>query len=246
MPGRQVDRRCGTYDGPRPFSSGPEGTLHVLGADEMEALRLSDLLGLDQTEAARRMDISQSTFHRILAGARHKVAASLVSGQPLTVARAWDADMSAIPIHRQQKEKTGGTTMVTRIALPTDDGTTLCQHFGRAHYYKVVEITDGKVVSTELRDKFAHVHGEEHHGESDASHEEIHGRMADAAHGCDVIIAGGMGEGAMNALTASGYRVMQTDISNLDEIVDSYRAGTFVNLAGKVSCHHEGEAHGNC
>ncbi|MHB8106582.1 MAG: NifB/NifX family molybdenum-iron cluster-binding protein [Candidatus Cryosericum sp.] len=218
----------------------------VLGADEMEALCLSDLLELHQTEAALRMDISQSTFHRILVVARRKVVASLVGGRPITVARAWDADMNAIPIHRQQKEKTGGSTMVTRIALPTDDGTTLCQHFGRAHYYKVVEITDGKIVSTELRDKFAHVHGEEHHGEPEASHEDIHGRMADAAHGCDVIIAGGMGGGAMNALTASGYTVMQTDMGNLDEIVESYRAGTFVNLAGRVSCHHEGEAHGNC
>ena len=147
--------------------------MHVLGADEMEALRLSDLLELDQTEAARRMDISQSTFHRILAGARRKVAASLVSGYPLTVARAWDADVNTMAIHRQQ-EKTGGTSMVTRIALPTDDGTTLCQHFGRARYYKVVEITDGKVVATELRDKFAHVCGDPNM-DSGLTHEEVHG-----------------------------------------------------------------------
>ncbi|MFZ2413809.1 MAG: NifB/NifX family molybdenum-iron cluster-binding protein [Candidatus Cryosericum sp.] len=246
MPRRQVDRRCGTYDEVRPSCSESERTLRVLGADEMEALRLSDLLELDQTEAARLMDVSQSTFHRILAGARRKVAASLVSGHTLTVARAWDADMNAILVHGRREQKTGGTKMVTRIALPTDDGTTLCQHFGRAHYYKVVEITDGKIVSTELRDKFAHVHGEEHHGESEPSHEEVHGRMADAAHGCNTIIAGGIGGGAMNALTASGYTVMQTDMSSLDEIVESYRAGTLVNLAGKVSCHHEGEAHGKC
>jgi len=102
------------------------------------------------------------------------------------------------------------------------------------------------VTSSELRDKFAHVHGEENHGESDVSHEEVHGRMADAAHGCDTIIAGGMGMGAINALTAAGYSVMQTDMNNLNEIVEAYRAGTFVNLAGKVSCHHEGEKHDNC
>jgi predicted Fe-Mo cluster-binding NifX family protein len=212
----------------------------------METLRLSDLLDLDQTEAARRMDISQSTFHRILAGARRKVAASLVHGHPLTVARAWDADMNGIRVQRHQENRTGGISMTTRIALPTDDGTTLCQHFGRAHYYKVVEITDGKVTSSELRDKFAHVHGEESHGESDVSHEEVHGRMADAAHGCDSIIAGGMGMGAMKALTAAVSAVMQTDMCSLDEIVESYRAGVFVNLTGKVSCHHEGEGHGNC
>jgi len=246
MPGRQVARKCGTYDRAQSFCPEAAGTLHVLGADEMEVLCLSDLLDLDQTEAANRMDISQSTFHRILAGARHKVAASLVGGYPLTVARAWDADMNGVRVKRHQENRTGGISMTTRIALPTDDGTALCQHFGRAHYYKVVEITDGKVTSSELRDKFAHVHSEENHGESDVSHEEVHGRMADAAHGCDTIIAGGMGMGAMNALTAAGYSVMQTDMNDLDEIVEAYRTGTFVNLAGKVSCHHEGEKHDNC
>jgi predicted Fe-Mo cluster-binding NifX family protein len=209
----------------------------------MEALCLSDLLDLDQTEAARGMGISQSTFHRILMGARHKVVASLVGGYPLTVARAWDADLNGARVRRHQENRTGGISMITRIALPTDDGTRLCQHFGRAHYYKVVEIADGKVTSSELRDKFAHVHGEENHGESDVSHEEVHGRMADAAHGCDTIIAGGMGMGAMNALTAAGYTVMQTDMSNLDDIVEAYCARSFVNLAGEVSCHHEGEGH---
>jgi len=243
MPGRQVARKCGTYDRAQPFCPEAAGTLHLLGADEMEALCLSDLLDLDQTEAARGMGISQSTFHRILMGARHKVVASLVGGYPLTVARAWDADLNGARVRRHQENRTGGISMTTRIALPTDDGTTLCQHFGRAHYYKVVEIADGKVTSSELRDKFAHVHGEENHGESDVSHEEVHGRMADAAHGCDTIIAGGMGMGAMNALTAAGYTVMQTDMSNLDDIVEAYRAGTFVNLAGEVSCHHEGEGH---
>ena len=145
MPGRQVDRRCGIYDGVQPFCPEAPGTLHVLGADELEALRLSDLLGLDQTKAAHRMDVSQSTFHRILAGARHKVVVSLVGGQPLTVARAWDADMNVIPVNGQQEQKTGGIRMVTQIALPTDDGMTLCRHFGRARYYKIVEITDSKV-----------------------------------------------------------------------------------------------------
>jgi len=247
MPRRQVARRCGMYNTAQSLCPEAAETLHVLGADEMEALRLSDLLDLDQTEAACRMSISQSTFQRILAGARRKVVAALVRDYPLTVARAWDADMNSVRVQGHLEKDTGGISMITHIALPTDDGTTLCPHFGRAHYYKVVEITDGKVTASELRDKFAHVHGEENHGESDASHEEVHGRMADAAHGCDTIIVGGMGPGAISAMTSAGYTVMQTDKSNLDEIVDAYRAGTFVDLAGKVSpCGHEGDGHGNC
>jgi predicted Fe-Mo cluster-binding NifX family protein len=211
----------------------------------MEALRLSDLLDVDQTEAALRMDISQSTFQRILAGARRKVAAALVRGYPLTVARAWDEGINAIPVQKQQEETTGGTQMVTRIALPTDDGTTLCQHFGRAHYYKVVEITDSEVTATELRDKFAHVCGDASL-DSGLPHEEVHKRLADAAHGCDIVIAGGMGRGAMDVLLASGLKVMQTDMSSLDEIVEAYRTGSLANVTGQThGCHHEGEAHGN-
>lgn len=245
MPGRQVARRCGTYDRAQPFCPEAIETLHILGADEMEALCLSDLLDLDQTEAARRMDISQSTFHRILVGARHQVAASLVGGYPLTVARAWDADVNGARVQRHQEKDTGGISMITHIALPTDDGTTLCQHFGRARYYKVVELTDGKVTSSELRDKFAHVCGDASL-DSGLPHEEVHKRLAEAAHGCDTVIAGGMGKGAMDALLAARLKVIQTDMVDLNEIVEAYRAGTFVNLAGKVSCHHEGEGHGNC
>ena len=136
--------------------------------------------------------------------------------------------------------------MTTHIALPTEDGTTLCQHFGRARYYKVVEITDGKVVATELRDKFAHVCGDPTM-DSGLTHEEIHSKLADAAHGCDTVIAGGMGQGAMDALTAAGMKVIQTDMVNLDDIVAAYTAGTLANAAGQMHCcHHEGDHHGAC
>jgi predicted Fe-Mo cluster-binding NifX family protein len=212
----------------------------------METLCLSDLLDLDQTEAARRMDISQSTFHRILAGARRKVVASVVRGHPLTVARAWDADMSGVRVQRDQEKITGGTSMIKRIALPTDDGTTLCQHFGRARYYKVIDLTDGVVTATELRDKFAHVCGDASL-DSGLPHEEVHKRLAEAAHGCDTVIAGGMGGGAMDALLAAGLKVIQTDMSSLDEIVEAFRTGRLVNVTEQPhSSHHEGEGHGNC
>lgn len=245
MPGRQVARRCGIYDRAQPFSPEAVGMLHVLGADEMEALCLSDLLALDQTEAAHRMGISQSTFHRILAGAHHEVAASLVGGYLLTVARAWDADMNGVGVQQHQEKIRGGIGMMTHVALPTDDGTTLCQHFGRAHFYKVVEITDGKVTSSELRDKFAHVCGDATL-DSGLPHEEVHKHLAEAAHGCDTVIAGGMGKGAMDALLAARLKVIQTDMVDLNEIVEAYRMGTLVNVTGQLhGCHHEGEGHGN-
>lgn len=58
-----------------------------MGLDELEALRLSDVEDLSQADAAKRMDVSQPTFNRILSGARAKVAKALTEGVALKVAR---------------------------------------------------------------------------------------------------------------------------------------------------------------
>ncbi len=57
----------------------------VLKVEEMEAIRLKDLFGLDQVECASRMEISRPTFQRILAEARQKVALVLVEGKALRI-----------------------------------------------------------------------------------------------------------------------------------------------------------------
>lgn len=53
--------------------------------DELEALRLADLEGLYQEEAASRMGISRPTFARIVEAARRKVADTLVNGRSLKI-----------------------------------------------------------------------------------------------------------------------------------------------------------------
>ncbi len=55
----------------------------VLALDEVEALRLADLNGLYQEEAAEKMKISRPTFSRIIEGARRKVADALIHGKAL-------------------------------------------------------------------------------------------------------------------------------------------------------------------
>jgi predicted DNA-binding protein (UPF0251 family) len=59
-----------------------------LSYDELEALRLSDVEGLYQAEAARRMGISRSTFQRTLSDARRKVAGALVEESALLIGQA--------------------------------------------------------------------------------------------------------------------------------------------------------------
>jgi uncharacterized protein len=53
--------------------------------DEMETLRLSNLKKLSQADAAKRMHVHQSTFHRTLARAREKVTDALVNGKAIKI-----------------------------------------------------------------------------------------------------------------------------------------------------------------
>ena len=57
----------------------------VLGADEVEALRLSDVEGINQVGCGRRMGFHQSTFQRTLAKAREKVADAVVNGKAIKI-----------------------------------------------------------------------------------------------------------------------------------------------------------------
>ena len=53
--------------------------------EEREALRLADLEGLTQAEAAEQMGVSRSTFQRIVSHARHQVALALSGDHALQV-----------------------------------------------------------------------------------------------------------------------------------------------------------------
>jgi predicted DNA-binding protein (UPF0251 family) len=57
----------------------------ILEADELEAIRLNDLEGLDQEEAAKKMNISQPTFHRIVVSARKKISEAIIKGKAIRI-----------------------------------------------------------------------------------------------------------------------------------------------------------------
>ncbi|MBE6023810.1 MAG: DUF134 domain-containing protein [Cellulosilyticum sp.] len=57
----------------------------TLGLEEVESIRLVDFEGLDQGEAASRMEVSRGTFQRILYEARKKVAEALVQGKNIAI-----------------------------------------------------------------------------------------------------------------------------------------------------------------
>ncbi len=130
-----------------------------------------------------------------------------------------------------------------KIAAISEDGTTVSQHFGRAPYYVVVTVEDGKVVSKEKRDKAGHhtftAHQEEHlapgerHG-YDAGAQARHATMAQSIDDCQVLIAGGMGWGAYESLKSRGIETVVTDVEGIDEAVKFYLQGKLPNLMERL------------
>ena len=57
----------------------------VMALDEFEAVRLADLDGLYQEQAAKQMNVSRPTFSRIIDSAHRKMADALVHGKALRI-----------------------------------------------------------------------------------------------------------------------------------------------------------------
>jgi len=57
----------------------------ILTNEEVEALRLKDVEGLSQTDASKKMNISQPTFFRVINTARKKVSDAIVNGKAIRV-----------------------------------------------------------------------------------------------------------------------------------------------------------------
>jgi len=57
----------------------------VLLIDEFEAIRLKDLLGLEQEAAAQKMGISQPTLFRLLNSGHGKIADAIVNGKAIKI-----------------------------------------------------------------------------------------------------------------------------------------------------------------
>jgi predicted DNA-binding protein (UPF0251 family) len=57
----------------------------VLPVEEYEAVRLKDLEGLEQEECAKKMNISQPTFHRLVLSARKRIADAIINGKAIKI-----------------------------------------------------------------------------------------------------------------------------------------------------------------
>lgn len=68
----------------------PELEVLFLREDELEALRLCDLEGFDQSGAGVRLGVSRGTVQRLLKSGRETVVRALVEGGALVIGEADD------------------------------------------------------------------------------------------------------------------------------------------------------------
>ena len=101
-----------------------------------------------------------------------------------------------------------------KVAVTYDNGTVF-QHFGRTEQFKVYEVEDKKVISSEVI----------------SSNGSGHGALAGvlAGHGIDVLICGGIGGGAQTALEEAGIELIAGAEGNTDEAVEAFLRGELVS-----------------
>ncbi len=137
-----------------------------------------------------------------------------------------------------------------KIAVVTDDGKTIAQHFGRASKYAVVELTDKEILSRELRDKPGH-HSFQHEGEHHHEHgaegrgagahaEDKHSQMVAVISDCEALLARGMGRGVFLSMENAGIRPLTVDFSEIDEALKALMDGSIDEHIHQQLCgdHH--------
>lgn len=117
------------------------------------------------------------------------------------------------------------------IAVAYENGQVF-QHFGHTEQFKLYEVEDGRVTASRILDTNGSGHGA------------LAGFLSGL--GVDVLICGGIGMGAQNALAQAGIKLCGGVSGPADAAADSYLSGT-LSFSDSANCDHHGEHHhGQC
>ncbi len=209
----------------------------LLTVDEYEAVRLIDYLGLSQEQCSERMQIARTTAQKIYENARLKLSQVLVEGRPLRIEggsfRICDpqdspcGDESCVRKQFAENHDLFKGDNIMRIAVTYENGN-IFQHFGHTESFKVYDVEDGKVISSQVV----------------STNGSGHGALAQVLNAlqADILICGGIGGGAQMALASVGIQLFGGVSGNADAAVEALLSG---NLAynPNVQCNHHGEHH---
>lgn len=115
-----------------------------------------------------------------------------------------------------------------KIAVAYENGNVF-QHFGKTELFKVYEVEDNKVVSSEVV------------GSNGLGHGALAGLLAEQA--VDVLICGGIGGGAQAALAEAGVELCAGAQGDADKAVEAYLKGELISTGANCDHHHHEEGH---
>ncbi|MGN0605774.1 MAG: DUF134 domain-containing protein [Oscillospiraceae bacterium] len=210
----------------------PNNIIVTLTVDEYEVIRLIDLLQLTHLQAAKQMNISRPTATEIYNSARIKIADCIVNGKKLVVTGGnYHLCSGGIcgSLCRKQNQtslfiRKGNNTM--RIAVTYENGQ-IFQHFGHTKEFKLYDVENNKIIKEEIV----------------SSNGSGHGALAGflSVHKVDVLICGGIGAGAQNALAEAGIKLYGGASGSADYAVQALLSGTLEYFPDVKCSHHSSE-----
>lgn len=115
-----------------------------------------------------------------------------------------------------------------KIAVTYDNGN-IFQHFGRTEFFKVYEIEDNKVISSDVI------------GSNGIGHGALAGLLSDQS--VNVLICGGIGGGAQAALAEAGVELCAGAEGDADQAVEAYLKGELISTGANCDHHHHEDGH---
>ncbi len=200
-----------------------------ISIEEVEALRLSDVENMSQTDAAKEMNVSRATYQRVLDNAHKQVADALINGKAIRIEGGNYEFRTCIDRREgQMHEKKQGEKKNMKFGIPGIYGK-LCPHFGKSSEFIIIEAEKGNIISKKS--------------------------VVPSASGCaslpqlliqngvEIVLAGGMGAPPRAALENNGIKVVlgvaETDP---EKAVLDYLEGN-LDATGENSCDHGDEPH---
>lgn len=217
---------CQTF---HPADSRSDAITILLSVEEYEALRLIDYAGHSQQEAATQMNVSRTTIQALYAEARKKLARFLVEGTQLQIQGGnYELCNHSKSCCNRKREK-GESIM--KIAVTYENGQVF-QHFGHTEQFKVYDVENGEIKSSEIVDTNGQGHGA------------LAGFLFGG--GVDVLICGGIGGGARNALAEAGIELYPGASGDADAQVASFLQGKLQYDPDTMCNHHSHEEGHSC
>ena len=205
----------------------PNGEKVTLTYDEFEVIRLIDLKHQNQTDTAAQMNVARTTVTAIYERARTKLADALINGKQLQI-EGGKVEFKPVRVQADHEIMSKGDN-VMRIAATYENGQ-IFQHFGRTQQFKFYDAEDGKILDSQIV------------GTNGAGHGALAGFLKDNK--VDVLICGGIGGGAQQAMKEVGISIYGGVSGSADEAARKLLDGSLEYDPNVVCSHHEGN-HGD-